>query len=79
MSPQPAPTHLIVYTVENYESEGKQKTEWSKAGVAFPHKNGVGFNIELRNFPRDGRLVVLPPREGERDEEADDLLPRLLR
>jgi hypothetical protein len=27
----------------------------------FPHKEGPGFSIELRAFPVDGRLVVLPP------------------
>lgn len=72
MSSQPAsaPTHLNVYTVEEYEGKDKQKkTQWSKIGVAFPHKDGAGFNIELRALPLDGRLVVLPPREGERDEE----------
>jgi len=26
-----------------------------------PHKEGLGFSIELRAFPIDGRLVVLPP------------------
>ncbi len=30
-------------------------------GAAFPHKEGIGFNIELKAFPVDGRLVVLPP------------------
>jgi hypothetical protein len=26
-----------------------------------PHKEGIGFSIELKAFPIDGRLVVLPP------------------
>ena len=26
-----------------------------------PHKEGLGFSIELKAFPLDGRLVVLPP------------------
>jgi len=26
-----------------------------------PHKEGIGFSIELKVFPLDGRLVVLPP------------------
>jgi hypothetical protein len=30
-------------------------------GAAFPHKEGIGFSIELKAFPIDGRLVVLPP------------------
>ena len=42
---------------------GKQPKpdRWTKIGAAFPHKEGVGFNIELKAFPVDGRLVVLPP------------------
>jgi hypothetical protein len=34
---------------------------WTKIGAAFPHKEGIRFSIELRAFPIDGRLVVLPP------------------
>jgi hypothetical protein len=26
-----------------------------------PHKEGLGFSIELKAFPLDGRLVALPP------------------
>ena len=35
--------------------------KWTKTGAAFPHKEVIGFSIELRAFPIDGRLVVLPP------------------
>jgi hypothetical protein len=34
---------------------------WTKIGAAFPHKEGLGFSIELKAFPVYGRLVVLPP------------------
>ena len=57
----PAPTYLNVFTVEEYESNGKSGKRWTKIGAAFPHKEGVGFNIELKAFPVDGRLVALPP------------------
>jgi hypothetical protein len=43
---------------------GKRVTihgRWTKIGAAFPHKEGIGFSIELKAFPVDGRLVVLPP------------------
>jgi hypothetical protein len=56
-----APTCLNVFTVEEYESNGKTGKKWTKIGAAFPHKEGSGFSIELRAFPIDGRLVVLPP------------------
>jgi hypothetical protein len=59
--PSSAPTYLNVFTVEEYERDGKNQKRWTKIGVAFPHKEGIGFSIELKAFPVDGRLVVLPP------------------
>jgi hypothetical protein len=50
-----------VFTVEEYERDGKTQKRWTKIGAAFPHKEGLGFSIELKAFPIDGRLVVLPP------------------
>jgi hypothetical protein len=60
-----APTYLNVFTVEEYESNGKTQKRWTKIGAAFPHKEGLGFNIELKAFPVDGRLVVLPPPDND--------------
>jgi len=57
----PAHTYLNVFTVEEYESNGKTGKKWTKIGAAFPHKDGIGFSIELKAFPIDGRLVALPP------------------
>jgi hypothetical protein len=57
----PAPTYLNVFTVEEYERDGKTQKRWTKIGAAFPHKEGLGFSIELKAFPLDGRLVALPP------------------
>src|SRR5580658_9864591 len=59
--PTSASTYLNVFTVEEYESNGKTQKKWTKIGAAFPHKEGLGFSIELKAFPMDGRLVVLPP------------------
>ena len=49
-------TSLNVFTVEEYENNGKTKKRWTKIGAAFPHREGPGFSIELRAFPVDGRL-----------------------
>ena len=57
---EPAHTYLNVFTVEEYESNGKTGKKWTKIGAALPHKEGFGFSIELKAFPIDGRLVVLP-------------------
>jgi hypothetical protein len=66
--PTSASTHLNVFTVEEYESNGKAGKRWTKIGAAFPHKEGPGFSIELKAFPIDGRLVVLPPDNDRRSE-----------
>jgi len=58
-------THLNVFTVEEYESNGKSGKRWTKVGAAFPHKEGSGFSIELSAIPLDGRLVVLPPADDD--------------
>jgi len=60
-SQAPAITYLDVFTVEEFESNGKKAKRWTKIGAAFPHKEGPGFSIKVRAFPIDGRLVVLPP------------------
>ena len=61
-APAPAPpTYLNVFTVEEYESNGKAGKRWTKIGAAFPHKEDIGFSIELKAVPLDGRLVFLPP------------------
>jgi hypothetical protein len=62
-------THLNVFTVEEYESNGKSGKRWTKIGAAFPHKEGPGFSIELSAIPLDGRLVVLPP-DGNEDNRS---------
>ena len=63
-------TYLNVFIVEEYESNGKAGKRWTKIGAAFPHKDGIGFSIELKAFPVDGRLVVLPPDSGNDDRNS---------
>ena len=54
--------HLFAYAVEEYEtSNGKKAKTWTRIGAAFPHREGPGFNVQLRAFPVDGRIVLLPP------------------
>jgi hypothetical protein len=65
--PAAGPTHLNVFTVEEYDNNGKSGKRWTKIGAAFPHKEGAGFNVELKAFPVDGRLVVLPADTEDRN------------
>lgn len=67
------PAYLNVLTVEQFETgTGRTVRNWTKVGVAFPHAEGGGFNIELKAFPRDGKLVVLPPQNEERADRGSE-------
>jgi len=48
-----APSH-IAYHVR----DGKDKGFWTRIGVAWQHKDGKGFNIQLDVAPLDGRIQV---------------------
>ena len=48
------PTHRA-YSVIRREG---QDDFWLNLGLVFPHKDGSGFNIMLRAFPLDGKIVV---------------------
>jgi hypothetical protein len=83
-SPAPQGNHLFAYSVEEYDAgNGKKARSWTRIGAAFPHKEGPGFNIELKTIPLDGRIVLLPPDEssdasqdsssnGSRDDRNDN-------
>ena len=48
-----------VLVVENYEDgAGTEKANWTRVGVAFPHRDGNGLNVELRAIPVSGKLVI---------------------
>jgi hypothetical protein len=48
-----------VFVVENYEDgAGAEKSNWTRIGVAFPHKDSDGLNVELRAVPVSGKLVI---------------------
>ena len=67
----PGVPYFNAFTVEEYEtSAGKSGKRWTKVGVAFPHKDGTGFNIEVHSFPLDGRIVLFP---ADLDTRADDV------
>ena len=67
MSNSAAAPYFNVFTVREFEgSTGQMAKSWTKVGVAFPHREGSGFNLELSALPLDGRLVaLLPDEQGE--------------
>ena len=58
------PTHRV-FTVE--KREGKDDF-WTEIGAAFAHKDGKGFNIQLRALPLDGKLVLRVPEPKDGDK-----------
>jgi hypothetical protein len=49
------PSH-IAYQIREGKDGGKDF--WTRIGAAWPHKDGKGFNIQLENFPLDGRITL---------------------
>ena len=48
-----------VLVVDNYEdAQGAEKASWTRVGVAFAHKDGLGLNVELQAIPVSGKLVI---------------------
>jgi hypothetical protein len=69
---QPKGTHamsnkpsFIAYAVR--QRPDAEKANWTAIGVAWAHKKGGGFNIELEATPLDGRIVLMPPKDDEPD------------
>jgi hypothetical protein len=65
-----------VLVVENYEDgTGAEKSNWTRVGVAFPHKDGNGLNVELRAVPVSGKLVIrrhnTKPRASDSEAENE--------
>ncbi len=70
---QPAtPTHRV-YTVIRREG---QDDYWLNIGLAFPHKDGKGFNIVLQALPLDGKIVCREVTEEDQGERSRQDAPR---
>jgi hypothetical protein len=66
MSKSAVAAYFNVFTVREFGGATGQKAKsWTKVGVAFPHREGPGFNLELSALPLDGRLVALEPNEND--------------
>ena len=71
MSKSAAASYFNVCAVREFDgSTGQKSKSWTKVGVAFPHREGPGFNLELSALPLDGRLVALVPSEEEEARAA---------
>jgi hypothetical protein len=46
------------YRVYSVIERPDEEPFWLNLGLAFPHKDGKGFNVLLNGLPLDGKLVV---------------------
>jgi hypothetical protein len=73
------PTHRAYSVIKR---EG-QDDYWLNLGLAFPHKDGKGFNIMLQAFPLDGKIVCREVADDDeknrpsRDERSDRPIRRV--
>jgi hypothetical protein len=48
---------------------------WLNVGMAYPHQDGLGFNVQLQALPLNGRLTLRAPgsqlaeHDGEQGQE----------
>jgi hypothetical protein len=61
------PTHRV-YSVIRREG---QDDFWLNLGLAFPHKDGKGFNLMLQALPIDGKLVCREVAEDDKTAETE--------
>jgi len=49
-----APSHIAYHVRDGKDKKGF----WTRIGVAWQHKDGKGFNIQLEVAPLDGRILL---------------------
>ena len=61
------PTHRAYSVIKR---EG-QDDYWLNIGLAFPHKDGKGFNVILQASPLVGKIVLREPSDDDQKEPGD--------
>jgi hypothetical protein len=56
VKPSSVPPYLLGYTVR--PGNKGEKSYWSKIAVAWAHKDGQGYNVQMDALPVDGKLVL---------------------
>ncbi len=61
-------SNFDAFTVREYEaSNGESRREWTRIGVAFPHKDGKGYSLLLQALPVDGKVELRLHEAKEKD------------
>ena len=51
------PTHTA-FSVRDYQKNGETKSDWTRIGIAWAHRDGEGFDIILEALPVNGRVAL---------------------
>jgi hypothetical protein len=70
---QPVTATHRAYSVIKREG---QDDYWLNLGLAFPHKDGGGFNIILQAFPLDGKIVCREVTDDDPGEQPSTQMRR---
>jgi len=71
------PSHTA-YMVRDYvAANGQAEANWSKIGVAFAHRDGMGFDVVLDASPVNGRVVLRSNELAEAKRQVRELLRAL--
>lgn len=58
--------YMNVFVQETFDANGEEKSNYTKVGVAFPHKKGEGINVKITpGISVAGDLVIFPPKDSE--------------
>ena len=58
---------FLVYNVKEYD---KDKSNWTRVGAAWYHKDEEGLSIEFDLLPLDGKLTLRKPKDEQIEEAA---------
>ena len=64
--------YMLGYTVSPEKEGGK--AYWSKVAVAWAHKDGQGYNVQMDALPVDGKLVLRTVSDDQ--DETGELFER---
>jgi hypothetical protein len=57
MTEKKQPSHKA-FAVENFTKDDKEKSSWTEIGAAWAHKDGKGFDVNIKLMPLSGRIVL---------------------
>ncbi len=76
MSEKQGPAFIASVSESYTDAGGKEQNYWTDVGVAFPHRDGEGFNVVIRKgLSVSGTLILRTPRSSEKEKPASGNFP----